>query len=91
LARGGPVAFVQAGITRDRGEFADVRDRGRRIQRAVAVDDEARIILLDQRRAKRVRQKPAETGNADIPGDVPLAFRLGKPKRPSARGMRLPA
>ena len=49
----------------------------RRVRRAVAVDDEARIVLLDQRRIERVRQKPAETGDADVPGDVPLAFGLG--------------
>jgi hypothetical protein len=55
----------------------DVRDRGRRVRRAIAVDDEARIILLDQRRAERVRQKPTEIGNVDVPGDVPFAFRLG--------------
>ena len=42
---------------------------------AIAIDDEARIVLLDKRGAERVRQAAPEPGDADIPGDVALQFR----------------
>ncbi len=46
-------------------------------RRPVAVDDETRIILLDQHRVERIGQCAADPGDADIPGDVAFAFGFG--------------
>ena len=47
-----------------------------RARRAVAVDDEARIVLLHQGGVERVRHQAGRRGDADVPGDVALAFRF---------------
>src|ERR1700730_5052453 len=72
-ARGLP-AFAQADVSRYRGELAGFRNRRLRARRAVAVDDEARIVLLNQRGIERFRYEPADRADADVPGDMALAF-----------------
>src|SRR5471032_612967 len=70
----GLAAFAQAHVSRHRGKLTDFRDRRFRAWRSVAVNDEARIILLHQGGVERVRHKAADRGDADVPGDVALAF-----------------
>ena len=36
--------------------------------------NEARIVLLNQRGIERVRYEPADRADADVPGDMALAF-----------------
>ncbi len=61
----------------DRG-FADGRNRARDIRRPVAVDHQPRIALRDQMRTERVRTSLGDTGNPDIPGDMPREFAVGQ-------------
>jgi hypothetical protein len=70
----GAAGLAQADITGDPRQLADLRNRSRDVRRPVAVDDQPRIVLPDQRRIERDGQEPAHTGDADVPGDVPLAF-----------------
>ena len=72
-----PGAITQSGIAGDRSTFTDVGDRGGRLQRAVAVNDEARIALLDEHRIERICQKRTKAGDADVPSDVTLTVPLG--------------
>jgi hypothetical protein len=55
-------------------KLADFRDRCLRSRHAVAVNDQARAILLHQSGVELVREKAADRGDADIPGDVTLEF-----------------
>lgn len=67
-----PADRVESDIARD---GRSIRERGNRPGMAgspVAVDDEARIDLLDQIRAKQTMQRDPDPVNADIPGDMPV-------------------
>src|ERR1700685_1614511 len=53
-ARGLPV-FANADVSWNRREFADLGNRRLGARRPVAVDDEARVVLLDQDGIERIR------------------------------------
>src|SRR5271165_2880850 len=78
-ARGFP-AFAQADVSRYRGELAGFRNRRLRARRTVAVNHEARVVLLNQYGIERVRNEAADRADADIPGDVALAFGFRNPE-----------
>ena len=61
----------QAAIARDRRRLAHRDDRGRRLDRPVAVDRQPRIGLQDEERVEPVGQRPGQAFGADVPGDVP--------------------
>ena len=70
----GLLMLAQTHVSRYRGELADLRDRGLRTRRAVAVDDQARIVLLHDGGIQRIRQMGGDAGDADVPGDVAHGF-----------------
>src|ERR1019366_10281344 len=70
----GLTALAQANVSRYRGALADFRDRFLRARRTVAVDNQARIVLLHQGGVERVRHQAGNRGDANVPGDVALAF-----------------
>src|SRR5262249_60723326 len=72
--RGSRSRFVEALIARDRGRLADFRDRARHPRVAVAVDDEARIVLPDERRIEATRERDPDRADADVPGDMARGF-----------------
>ncbi len=52
----------------------------------VAVDDEARINLVNQAGVEARRQAPGERQGADVPGDVQIERGLGKTESAERRG-----
>ena len=87
----GLLAFAQSDVSRYRYELADFRDRRLRARRAVAVDDQARIVLLHQGGVEHVRHEAGNRGDADVPGDVVLAFGFRKAEPTERARQELPA
>ena len=87
-----PVAFDlrKIVIARNVGSLAACRDRRRRRQRPVAVDDEPRIRLRDHRRIENRGEVRSDTARADVPGDVPCELGVVKTER-SERTRNSPA
>ncbi len=76
-------------VARDRGQLADLGDRGGPAGFPVAIDDEPRIGLQNRGGVERVGQLFGHPGDADIPGDVAqeLAPRQAK-SLPAGAGSR---
>jgi hypothetical protein len=72
--------FAQTDVSRYRCELAGFRDRRLRARRAIAVDDETRIVLLNHRGIERVRYDVADRTTANVPGDVAFAFGFRNPE-----------
>ena len=70
----GLLPFAETNVTRYRRQFADVCNRGLRARRAITVDDETRIILLNQSGIECVRHNAADRGDTDVPGNVAFAI-----------------
>src|SRR5438876_3732803 len=89
---GGAPGFADPVIAGDLGRLADLRHRALDLGVAVAIDDEARIGLQNDRRIQQPRQLAADLADSDIPGDMPPSFMLGQtesaePARKRAAGM----
>src|SRR5260221_13284048 len=60
--------------------IADLRDRGRVLEMAVAIDHQTRIAAEQQRCVKPGAQPPTKIGNPDIPGDMLIETDGWQPK-----------
>jgi len=65
-----PLFRGQAAIAGNIDPVADLRDRGRVLQMAVAVDHQPRIVILQQWRVQALAQPLPQLRDADIPGNV---------------------
>ncbi|MNT64316.1 hypothetical protein D3C72_2022070 [compost metagenome] len=75
-----PLRGRQPGIARHHGVVADLGDQRGRKQRAVAVDQQPRIGLLDCPRIQTLGQCTGGAADADVPADMPVQFGLRQTK-----------
>ena len=75
------VGFRQADIPGNRGPLADLGYEGRDVRAAVAVADEPRIALHEERRVEYPGERHRHRPCADVPGDVAGAVLLRKTER----------
>src|SRR5581483_9976095 len=74
----------QSEVSRDGCGFTDDRYGSRFAGPAIAIDDETRIVLRNQRRIERVRDPFRDGECPDVPGDVPFEIRLSEAQCPQA-------
>ena len=81
--------LAQAGVARNDRAVTGFGDRARLPWAPVGIDKQPRIAGQHRRRVQPCRQRPSDRSSADVPGYVPVQFRIGEASPLTASGSLL--